>query len=435
MPEPTVIIGAGLAGLACAHELGTNCIILEREPRAGGTARTFERDGFHFDRTGHWLHLRDDSVRSLVEQHLGDRLVTLERRAEVHSQGVRTPYPFQANTYGLPPQVVADCLLGYFAAREAVAAGQAEPPRTFEDFIRLRMGDGIARHFMIPYNAKLFTVPPSQMDYAWCERYVPIPTPLEVVLGAITPGGANHALGYNATFRYPKGGGIGQLAERLAASLDADLRLGTSVRSIDWKKRTVQLGDGTDLAYGALVSTAPLPDLVAMLADPPEAVTATASKLRAASVTYWDVGVAGANRPTDAHWIYFPGHEVPFYRAGSASAAAPWVAPENHRSYYVEVSHRRGTPCNVSDAQILAGMRRVGLLGKQDEPVVMHRSTIDCAYVIMDTQYGAARGGLLEWLAKERVLSIGRYGGWIYASMEGAIREGRAAAASLRDLS
>lgn len=434
MPEKNVIIGGGLAGLACAHYLGGDCILLEREPFVGGTASTVERDGFYFDRTGHWLHLHDNGLRSLTQRLLGDRLVTVERRAQIFSHGVRTPYPFQANTHGLPPQVVADCLLGFFAAREAQAAGRTEPPRTFEDFIRLRMGDGIARHFMIPYNAKLYTVPPSQMDYSWCERFVPLPTPHEVVLGAITPGGSNRALGYNASFLYPKGGGIGQLAERLAASLDVDLRRGVAVRAVDWKKKTVQLDDGTSLGYNILVSTAPLPDLIAMLSEPPDAVIETASKLRATSVTYWDIGVAGPNRPTDAHWTYFPAHDVPFFRVGSASAAAPWVAPEGHRSYYAEVSHRRGTHCNTTDGQILAALRSVGILGKHEEPVVMQRSTIDCAYVIMDTEYGHARGGLLEWLAKEKVLSIGRYGAWTYESMEGAMLEGREAAERLREL-
>ncbi|MEE8408384.1 MAG: FAD-dependent oxidoreductase [Myxococcota bacterium] len=434
MPEQILILGAGLAGLSCAHHLGRACRILEKENTVGGVARTIERRGFHFDVTGHWLHLRDDGIRALVNRLIGPELITVERRAEIYSHGVRTPYPFQANTYGLPAEVVTECVVGFFAAREAEASGSEPPPQTFEDYIRLKMGDGIARHFMIPYNTKLFTVPPSEMDFSWCGRFVPIPKPEDVVLGAVVPGGANRALGYNATFEYPRCGGIARLPQSLADSLDTDIRLGVAARRLDWQQRHVELDDGSRCAYDVLVSTMPLKDLVAMLTAPPERVALAAAKLRAASVTYWDVGLRGANEPNDAHWIYFPEPRYPFYRIGSASAVVASVAPEGARSHYVEVSHPQGTACPVDDQQILDGMRAVGLIAADCEPMLMERTTIDCAYVIADRVYGEARALVLDWLREQRILSVGRYGAWTYDSMEGAMIQGRRAAETIRDL-
>ncbi len=428
MAAPVVILGAGLAGLACALELGRDYVILERDDAVGGTARSNLVGGFTFDVTGHWLHLSDPEVKKLVTDLMGDELVQVARRAEVHSHGVRTPYPFQANTYGLPPTVVAECVLGYFKARELEAKGANLAPRNFEDFIRQRMGDGIARHFMIPYNTKLWTVPPSAMAHTWCGRFVPLPTPEEVVLGALTPRGAGHALGYNSSFYYPKSGGIQTLAERLGAKLAHAPRLSTSIDRIDTSTRTVN----GDVRYTSLVSTLPLTELVKRVTDAPESVHTAASQLRSTSVTYWNVGFRGANGPHDAHWVYFPEPHVPFYRAGSASAALPSLAPPGHRSYYVEVAHRTGTACPVSDTQVLAGMREVGLAGAHDEPVVMERRTVPIAYVIMDDAYGPARAHILDWLASRDIVSVGRYGAWTYDSMEGAMVQGREAARRLR---
>jgi protoporphyrinogen oxidase len=427
----TVIIGAGLAGLGCARYLDGSAVILERESAVGGTARSFVRHGFSFDITGHWLHLRDPGIQELVRELFGDELVKVQRRAAIYSHGVLTPYPFQANTHGLPVEVVAECVLGYFAAREQLARGDAPAPRTFEDFIRQRMGNGIARHFMLPYNEKLWTVPPAEMDCTWCERFVPTPTPEEVVLGALQPGGAGHALGYNATFSYPRTGGIGELATRLRRTLRAEVRLGSAVAAVDWQQRSVRLENGSQLGYRRLVSTMPLADLIARLVAPPDEVRTAAARLRATSVTYWDVGVAGANRNDDPHWIYYPEAEVPFYRAGSPSAALPQLAPAGHRSLYVEVSHRRGTAVPVSDNDVLVALRRVGLLRSNEEPVVFERTTIDCAYVIMDQAYGAARTSLLAWLEAQGIFSVGRYGAWTYDSMEGALIQGRTAAGRL----
>ena len=418
MPK-TLIIGAGLAGLTCAYHRKAESLVLERSDGVGGMARTFARQGFLFDCTGHWLHLSDPSMRQFVASLLPD-LLTVQRRAAVFSHQTLTPYPFQAHTHGLPTQVVADCVLGYFRARETA---HQDPERSFEDFIRRRMGDGIAQHFMLPYNTKLWTVAPSEMAYTWCQRFVPLPTPEEIVYGALQPQGTGEALGYNATFLYPRQGGIGALAQALAR--DLPVRFNAAVHKVDWRAKEVQLITGERLGYQTLVSTMPLKALAQSLVAAPEAVQHAAAQLRSASVTYWNVGLARANGPQDAHWIYFPEAQVPFYRAGSSSAAVPGVAPAGHRSYYVEVSHPTGSACPASDADILRGLRSVGLLRPDEEPVLMEAQTLDCAYVIMDQQFGAARALLLEWLQAQRILSIGRYGAWTYDSMEGAMLQGK----------
>jgi protoporphyrinogen oxidase len=433
-PPPIIILGAGLAGLGCARELGRRALVLEREREVGGLARSVRRGGFTFDLTGHWLHCADPRTEALARELLGDGLERVARRAAVTSQGITTPFPFQANTFGRPPRVIADCVLGYFRAREAAARGDQAPPRSFEDFIRQRLGDGVARHFMVPYNTKLWTVPPAALDPAWCERFVPTPTPDEVVRGALEPAGAGHGLGYNASFLYPRTGGIGVLAGALRASVAAEVRTGIAVTRIDWRAHSLETSTGARLGWQALVSTAPLPDLVAHLVDPPELVAIAARRLRAASVTYWDVGLPHPNRPGDSHWTYFPDPEVPFYRAGAPSAVMPALAPPGHRSLYVEVSHPRGTPAPASDADVLRGLVAVGLVASSEEPVVFEHQTLDCAYVIMDADYGGARRVVLDWLGSQRILSVGRYGDWTYDSMEGALTQGRRAAERLREL-
>jgi hypothetical protein len=278
-------------------------------------------------------------------------------------------------------------------------------------------------------------VPPAQMAHAWCGRFVPIPTAEEVVYGALRPTGSGHALGYNANFLYPRRGGIGALATALRRIVAAPVHLSTAVRRVDWQTRQVFLPDGSSQPYGALVSTVPLTDLVLnILERPPEAIIGAARALRATSVTYWNVGVGRGNRPNDHHWIYFPGADVPFYRAGSASAVLADMAPPGHASYYVETSHPRGTACSVSDAEVLAGLRRVGMLGGREEPVFWERHTIDCGYTIMDHAYGPARQTILAWLPTVGIIPAGRYGAWMYDSMEGALQQGKSAALQVRAL-
>ncbi len=55
----TIIIGAGLGGLTTAAMLsqkGYKVLLLERHYKTGGYSTTFERGGFKFDASIHWIN-------------------------------------------------------------------------------------------------------------------------------------------------------------------------------------------------------------------------------------------------------------------------------------------------------------------------------------------------------------------------------------------
>src|SRR5262249_20807709 len=151
-----VILGAGLTGLSCALHLGGDYLLVEKVREPGGIVRTrvveTAHGKFFCDGTGHWLHFRNPEMRALVERLLPGGLVEYERNAAIHLRGVFTPYPFQANTFGLPREVVLDCLLGLLRARHPEDFGLAGPtsaPRNFRESIEHTFGEGICRHFMV----------------------------------------------------------------------------------------------------------------------------------------------------------------------------------------------------------------------------------------------------------------------------------------------
>src|SRR5262249_37741151 len=146
--------------ISAAYHLKRPWVLLEREARLGGHARTDETRGFFFDKTGHWLHLRDPYTKQLVAELLPDQMTQVARKARVFSIGVPRGYPFPANLHGPPPQVASECLLGFIEAHNRPAQ---EAPRNFEEFCLQKFGPGISKHFMIPYNHKLWGVHPREI--------------------------------------------------------------------------------------------------------------------------------------------------------------------------------------------------------------------------------------------------------------------------------
>ncbi|MEX1365531.1 MAG: FAD-dependent oxidoreductase [Nannocystaceae bacterium] len=427
---PVVILGAGLTGLSTAlHLRRSPYLIVERDQRVGGKARSQRRDGYTFDVTGHWLHLRDDRVKALVGGLFGPgQLVEIERQTGVWLQGVMLPYPFQANLHGLPLPVVRDCLVAFMEAQVEAGHPGTEPPATFREFAQRRFGKGIAELFFVPYNTKLWGVSPSELTPDWGSRFIPLPRPEQVIGGAL--GLRQDGLGYNAKFLYPRAGGIDQLPEAMAARVRGRnpeaIEVGCAVQEIDVVGRRIKVSGRDDwLSYGALVSSIPLPQLIARIPAAPPEVREAAAALRWVSWRYLDIATRRAP-PRREHWIYVPELDIPFFRVGIYSNALPAMAPPGAGALYVELADRSGRPDLPAVVQQLVAM---GALHDPDDVVFIERRDIECAYVLFDDAYQPATETIHRWLEGVGVRSCGRYGAWIYNSMEDSIIQGMEAAA------
>jgi protoporphyrinogen oxidase len=422
-PAPVVILGGGLTGISAAMHLRAPWLLFEREARLGGHARTDEREGFRFDKTGHWLHLRDPGVQRLVDELLPGQMRPIARRARIFSHGVLTRYPYQANLHGLPPEVIKECLLGVIEARLA-GSGGAEP-RNFEEYCLRHFGAGISKHFMIPYNEKIWGVHPREITAAWCARFVPLPNLEQIVAGAV--GAGPPEMGYNQTFLYPTAGGIETFTRALAGRLGGGrVTTGASPDAVDWRRREVVVG-GETVPYRALVATLPLPELLKRLRELPAEVERAAGRLRCTTLRYLNVG-ARRPPPADWHWIYVPEKRYPFYRVNVFSTAMPSMAPEGCASICVEMADR-GPVSDATLADTIAALVEAGALAHPDDVAFVDEKQIEYAYVVFDQHYYAATRAIFEFLEANAIHPRGRYGAWTYNAMEDCVLAGREVAA------
>ncbi|MFA5160985.1 MAG: FAD-dependent oxidoreductase [Elusimicrobiales bacterium] len=427
MRTDTLIIGAGLTGLSCAWHLerlgAPRYILAEKNDYPGGLCASFSQNGFSFDCSGHLLHLHSGYGKSFIFRMLRGNLEKLRRRAEIYSSGVYTPYPFQAALCGLPDRVVSDCVSGFLKAWRENKTPPFDSP--FDRWAMSVFGEGICRHFMFPYNRKLWRVPLPQLRADWCAPFVPRPGPEEVIAGAYGPQRAS--FGYNTEFYYPSQGGAGALCAAIADGLGNGFMPGCGVLRVNLSKKTALINNLGEVEFSRLVNTMPLKDFCGIIEDAPAAVRESAKLLRHNRVDVFNFGFRAPAR-RKLHWAYFPEDKFAFYRAGIASHFSRHVSPAGYSSFYTETASPPSSKPDTAalERQMLSGLRRCGLISAP--PAARMHIAIPCAYAVYDANRSHALSRILPWLEKKGCLSTGRYGGWKYSFMEEAVLDGKAAA-------
>lgn len=185
------ILGAGLAGLSAAYHLGDGYMVLEREAEPGGLCRSIETGGYIFDIAPHILFTRDEYAGGLFSRLLEGNLLAHDRRSYIYMMGTYVKYPFEANLHPLPREVIEECIRG-------VIDRPRLEPRNFREWITASFGEGIARHYMVPYNEKVWKYPLEGMNTEWLGGRVPSPSVEEMRRGA--EGEQDVGYGPNAQF-------------------------------------------------------------------------------------------------------------------------------------------------------------------------------------------------------------------------------------------
>lgn len=424
-----LILGAGPCGLACARELERrghgNWQILERAARPGGLAASVvDAAGFTWDLGGHVVFSHFGEFDLLLEEVMGEDVLHHDRSSYVRFGERWVPYPFQNNLRHLPPDVCEECLRGLERARGG------DPGMDFGSWMLAVFGEGITRHFMRPYNTKVWATAPEQMSARWIGERVSV-VEYERALRNVREGRDDAGWGPNNTFVFPASGGTGEIYRRLAARLADRIAYQAEAVAVDPQDRRVRLRDGSELPYDALVSTIPLDGLVARLSGVPEPLMKAATALRHNGV--YMVGV-GYEQPLadEKSWMYFPHEAVPFYRvtnfAKYAAANVPEARTDRFCSFMTETgfSDTHPVPRPGLEERVEEALRVSGVVAGGPRVATVHVEQIDYAYPVPTLGRDRALAEIQPWLMERGIYSRGRFGSWRYeiGNMDHAVKMG-----------
>lgn len=464
---PCLIIGAGPTGLSAGYHYGKGALVLEKNATVGGWCRSIEDKGFTFDYAGHIMFSQDPYVLKLYEMLLGDNLHWQTREAWVYNDGIYTRYPFQGSLYGLPADVIKECILGAIEARYGVSdagngaalndapsvakydccADGAVPDgevyaaqennaqaENFEQFIFRTWGRGIAKHFALPYNKKLWALPLTEMETSWLGGRVPLPDLGQIIEGALAP--LEKPMGPNARFGYPLEGGFQALMHGFLPHLTCELQTNSVLAELHPEQHIAVLTDGRRYRYDQLISTMPLPQLIAMIGDEaPQEIHDAVAKLRHVSIRCVNIGVGRANL-TEKHWIYYPGDTL-FHRIFVQGNASPLCNPLGGCGLTFEISYSPDKPLPAEgDALIQRCIDEciaVGMITADDPILTANQVDIPYAYVVYDHARKASITLIRDWLLQQDILLSGRYSEWEYYNSDHAFLAGKRAAEFVKE--
>lgn len=420
-----VILGAGLTGISAAYHLEQNNFLdykmFEKEDSIGGLCRSVYQDGFTFDYTGHLLHINDTYFSNLIDNLVGkENFNAINRRSFIYSKDVYTHYPFQINLFGLPQNVITECLEGFKNRPELKTE-----PKTFYQWVLKNFGRGFGKHFFFDYQNKIFAYDIKKISSSWTGRFVP-QTSLEQIIQGSKKEPDLQNIGYNSQFYYPKKDGIIYWVKKIADQIKNPINKNHCVKSINLKNKIVTFTNGHSESYEKLITTLPLDLMLNLIEDKSSTdLKLAAQKLVCNSVVNFNLGTKKENL-SDKHWIYFPENQYPFYRIGFPHNFSTNVTPAGCSSLYGEFAYTKKSKQNIDETLKYAIASTKKLLNINESDILTEKIIhIDRAYVIYNFWREENLNKLHAKLNENDIFSIGRYGAWKYSSMQEAVLDGK----------
>lgn len=418
-----LIIGAGISGLTFANYCNDNYLIIEKNDEVGGYCRTIKKNGYVWDFGGHFFHFKTEEFKNkFLNQMPKEDIIYREKCTKIFYHNNFIDFPFQTNIHQLEKQEFIDCLYDLFNKEEK------EYYDNFLDMLYGKFGKSIVEKFLKPYNEKLYAVDLKSLDVDAMGRFFPYANKEEIIKNMK----ANFKNSYNNTFLYPKNG-AGSFIDLLYNSLKKEnILLNTSVTNLDLDRKIAILSNGEEIQYEYLINTIPLNQFLTLIGNEQELLD---------ELSYNKVLVLnlGFDKPSplckNEHWIYIPSKDCNYYRAGFYNN----ILGTDKLSMYIEIGYSKNDV--ITDIMIseqlnltLQNLKKSGIIDNQMKLVDYVPIVMDPAYVHISTETNRKIESLKSNLSKKNAYTIGRYGAWIYNSMEDSMIAAKELAESLNNL-
>jgi protoporphyrinogen oxidase len=444
MRQPTIILGAGPAGLAAAFVLGKHkrrFILVEKNDAVGGLARTLTFDSFRTDIGPHRFFSQNPRLYDFAARLLGKQWISVQRLTRFYLAGRFLRYPVELGDalrnvgFARGCRIVADYL--FERGRRMFSSPE---PKNFAEQVIADFGYTLAKMNMLNYTEKIWGIPCDQISPDWAKQRIKGLSLREVFLKAFVRREKN-ARSLVDHFYYPETG-AGLLYEKMKeviAREEGKLLLSSKPVAIEHargKIRRIVLDTPQGrvaLIPGDVISTIPLTNFLFLLRpEAPRAVTKAAAQLRFRAHVSLLIALRKSSVFPD-QWIYFPDREIPFGRVTEPRNFSGKMSPQGKTSLLLEFFCWRGSREWQASAESLLKLslpwlKKLGFVHER-EIMALYRHAEAYAYPVYDLHYQQNLSLIKEYLAQFANLQlVGRGGRFRYNNQDHALEMGFLAA-------
>lgn len=429
MTSPNIVVlGSGMAGFGAAYRLngeGINPVMYDKNSYHGGHTASFRnQSGFLFDIGPHISFTKDARIQDLFAESVDQQYESLPINLNNYWQGHWPLHPVQLHLYGLPVDTVTKVISDFVEERQ-----KPEPViNNYADWLISSFGRSFAEFFPMRYTRKYHLTSAENMSTDWLGPRIYRPSLDEVLRGALSPSAPQ--VHYITHFRYPSAGGFVNYLKKFVPL--GNLKLGHQLTAIDPRSRELRFSNGHISHYDGLVSSLPLPDLVAMISGAPDDVVAAAQRLACSTCVLVNLGVDREDL-SKAHMTYFYDEDICFTRLGFPHMLSSRNAPPGTGSIQAEVYFSKkykpltGSPDSWIEP-VIRDLHRCGLLHDGDRILSKEAFLLPYANIIFDLERAAALRTVHGYLDDLGIAYCGRYGDWGYMWTDESFKSGELAA-------
>jgi protoporphyrinogen oxidase len=404
-----LVLGAGIAGLAYAHEKSKsrgNTVVCEANAFPGGLCHSFTiqspMGAFTFDSAVHLSFTSNETARFFFDK---TEYVKHEPIASNYINGHWLKHPVINNLFSLDIPDKVSCIKSFVERQEYPQINN------YGEWLKASYGDEIAARFYYPYTRKYWTVEPEALTTSWIGIRLNKPDIERMLHGSFSPVTGNDY--YTQEMRYPSGnGGYETFLRPLVGG--TIIEYNKRAVKIDTDLKQVRFSDGTEYGYNTLVSSMPLPELAQMIEKAPVEIQEKAKKLKATKVSLVSIGFC---KPDIAKylWFYIYDEDILAARVNSSSIKSEGNVPAGTSSLQFEVYHYPDDVINKNTIieNVLRSLKRMNICNEDDIIFVDYR-LLPCGNVIFLQDMEKDRDSVKEYVADKGIKLIGRFGEWDY---------------------
>jgi protoporphyrinogen oxidase len=422
-----LILGGGIAGLSAGYFLkkyGISNVIIEKNERPGGLLDNIQIKGFTFDNFIHLSLAKDKFVKNFFKKSTESFIHNPQPNN--YYKGKWITHSPQNHLYPLGIKEKFKIIISFILRKKIII----DKNTNYEDWLKSTYGEYFARNFPMQYTLKYWKLNAKKMSSKWVGFRMNKPKLLDIIKGAFFPIYKNTY--YAQNLKYPKKGGFKSYLSILLKN--KHILCSSSIVEIDCLNKNIKLRSGKRIEYDRLISSIPLPEICKVIKKIPRKILNISRELKYTSGVIISLGL---NKPVKTKmWFYIYDKHIKTARVHSPSIKSRYNAPTGCGSLQAEIYLNQNKKINPSlmkkiEDQTIKDLIKMKIF-KRENIIVKNAKYIKYANVVFDKNIYKKRDIVRDFLVKNKIYLIGRFGAWDYLWSDQAFLSGKSVADKIK---